>query len=315
MTAAALQALSRWAIEELGLGRVELVTDPDNIASQRVAEKAGFTREGVLRSILVKGTAAAGLWRNVAQPCFAEVSLRCAQLLAPARIEIAQPLDTLADRRVRHEHRGETLLGERVQCRAARSPASPELENEPAASSRTSPSASPCGDSQSAAAAPIGGELSPGREQQMGESGRQRREEEEQRALEPAADSGGLDQGARKHETSSERGRRGSDVREFVGNDRLDLRRPGSREEPVLTASDEPCPWPAENARGGPSGIRYSRGFGADLAAKALDRGVQQRSFAQQQLARADHAGRHPARTSSAKPPPTGRRRTRATNR
>jgi RimJ/RimL family protein N-acetyltransferase len=53
LATAALRALSRWAIEELGLGRVELVTDPDNIASQRVAEKAGFRREGVLRSILV----------------------------------------------------------------------------------------------------------------------------------------------------------------------------------------------------------------------------------------------------------------------
>ena len=53
LTTAALRALSRWAIEERGLGRVELVTDPDNIASQRVAEKAGFQREGILRSILV----------------------------------------------------------------------------------------------------------------------------------------------------------------------------------------------------------------------------------------------------------------------
>ena len=53
LTTAALVALSRWGLEELGLGRVELVTDPDNIASQRVAEKAGFTREGVLRSILL----------------------------------------------------------------------------------------------------------------------------------------------------------------------------------------------------------------------------------------------------------------------
>jgi RimJ/RimL family protein N-acetyltransferase len=53
LTTAALRALSRWAIDELRLGRVELVTDPDNIASQRVAEKAGFTREGILRSILV----------------------------------------------------------------------------------------------------------------------------------------------------------------------------------------------------------------------------------------------------------------------
>ena len=37
----------------VGLPYVEITTDPDNIASQRVAEKAGFTREGVLRSILV----------------------------------------------------------------------------------------------------------------------------------------------------------------------------------------------------------------------------------------------------------------------
>ena len=52
-TTEALLTLSRWGFEELGLGRVELVTDPDNIASQRVAEKAGFTREGILRSILL----------------------------------------------------------------------------------------------------------------------------------------------------------------------------------------------------------------------------------------------------------------------
>jgi RimJ/RimL family protein N-acetyltransferase len=32
------------------LGRLQLHTDPDNVASQRVAESAGFTREGVLRA-------------------------------------------------------------------------------------------------------------------------------------------------------------------------------------------------------------------------------------------------------------------------
>jgi RimJ/RimL family protein N-acetyltransferase len=53
LTTAALVALSRWGLEERGLGRVELVTDPDNIASQRVAEKAGFTREGILRAMIV----------------------------------------------------------------------------------------------------------------------------------------------------------------------------------------------------------------------------------------------------------------------
>ena len=52
LATAALRTLSRWAIEELGLGRVELATDPENLASQRVAEKAGFQREGVLRSML-----------------------------------------------------------------------------------------------------------------------------------------------------------------------------------------------------------------------------------------------------------------------
>ena len=49
----ALRLLSGWAFEELELGRLELVTDPDNLASQRVAEKAGFRREGVLRSYLL----------------------------------------------------------------------------------------------------------------------------------------------------------------------------------------------------------------------------------------------------------------------
>jgi RimJ/RimL family protein N-acetyltransferase len=48
----ALRVLSRWALEELHLQRLELVTDPENIPSQRVAEKVGFQREGVLRSHL-----------------------------------------------------------------------------------------------------------------------------------------------------------------------------------------------------------------------------------------------------------------------
>ena len=49
----ALRVLSRWGFDDLRLGRLELVTDPDNRASQRVAEKAGFRREGVLRSYLL----------------------------------------------------------------------------------------------------------------------------------------------------------------------------------------------------------------------------------------------------------------------
>ena len=46
----ALELLSRWAVQSQGVERLELTTDPDNAASQRVAEKAGFRREGVLRS-------------------------------------------------------------------------------------------------------------------------------------------------------------------------------------------------------------------------------------------------------------------------
>ena len=48
----ALRLLSRWALEKLELQRVDLITDPDNAASQRVAEKVGFRREGVLRAHL-----------------------------------------------------------------------------------------------------------------------------------------------------------------------------------------------------------------------------------------------------------------------
>jgi len=48
----ALRLLSRHALEELHLPSVQLVTDPDNLASQRVAEKVGFQREGVLRAHL-----------------------------------------------------------------------------------------------------------------------------------------------------------------------------------------------------------------------------------------------------------------------
>jgi [ribosomal protein S5]-alanine N-acetyltransferase len=48
----ALRLLSRYAFDELALLRLELITDPDNVGSQRVAEKAGYRREGVLRSHL-----------------------------------------------------------------------------------------------------------------------------------------------------------------------------------------------------------------------------------------------------------------------
>ncbi len=48
----AVRLLARWAFDDLGLARLELTTDPENIASQKVAERCGFQMEGQLRSHL-----------------------------------------------------------------------------------------------------------------------------------------------------------------------------------------------------------------------------------------------------------------------
>ena len=50
--ARALRVLCAWGLGERGLQRLELITDPDNLASQRCAEKVGFRREGVMRAHL-----------------------------------------------------------------------------------------------------------------------------------------------------------------------------------------------------------------------------------------------------------------------
>ncbi len=50
VTTRAVRIVTRWAIEHAGAERVQLRADTQNLASCRVAEKAGFTREGVLRS-------------------------------------------------------------------------------------------------------------------------------------------------------------------------------------------------------------------------------------------------------------------------
>jgi RimJ/RimL family protein N-acetyltransferase len=47
---AAVRLVTRWALEERGAARVEIHVATGNAASQRVAGRAGFTREGVLRS-------------------------------------------------------------------------------------------------------------------------------------------------------------------------------------------------------------------------------------------------------------------------
>lgn len=46
----ALVLLSRWALRELPIARLQLTTDVENAASQRVAERGGFSRECTLRA-------------------------------------------------------------------------------------------------------------------------------------------------------------------------------------------------------------------------------------------------------------------------
>lgn len=48
----ATRLMAGWAFAALGLQRLELTCGPDNERSQRVAERCGFVREGVLRSHL-----------------------------------------------------------------------------------------------------------------------------------------------------------------------------------------------------------------------------------------------------------------------
>jgi RimJ/RimL family protein N-acetyltransferase len=45
----ALAAVARWLLTDVGIQRAWLTANTDNVASVRVAEKAGFRREGILR--------------------------------------------------------------------------------------------------------------------------------------------------------------------------------------------------------------------------------------------------------------------------
>jgi RimJ/RimL family protein N-acetyltransferase len=51
-TPRALRLIAEWAFDELQLPRLQLGTFPGNRASERVAEKVGFSPEGVLRSYM-----------------------------------------------------------------------------------------------------------------------------------------------------------------------------------------------------------------------------------------------------------------------
>ena len=49
----ALILVAGWVFENSEVGRFQLRADTENVASRRVAEKAGFVREGVMRAALV----------------------------------------------------------------------------------------------------------------------------------------------------------------------------------------------------------------------------------------------------------------------
>jgi RimJ/RimL family protein N-acetyltransferase len=57
---AAQRLLARYLFDHTLAVRVEADTDVDNVAEQRALEKAGFTREGVLRAATFRG----GRWRD-----------------------------------------------------------------------------------------------------------------------------------------------------------------------------------------------------------------------------------------------------------
>jgi ribosomal-protein-alanine N-acetyltransferase len=60
VTTNAVRLLARWSLAEFELRRIELVIAVENTASNRVAERAGFTNEGVLRQYRENK----GVWRD-----------------------------------------------------------------------------------------------------------------------------------------------------------------------------------------------------------------------------------------------------------
>lgn len=62
-----LALLTEWAFREARAKRATLIIDVENVASQRVAERCGYTLEGVMRSTYLKAGRRidAGLWSRL----------------------------------------------------------------------------------------------------------------------------------------------------------------------------------------------------------------------------------------------------------
>jgi RimJ/RimL family protein N-acetyltransferase len=63
-----LQLLTDWGFSQLGMKRIELWIDTTNSGSERVAERAGYVLEGVLRSVWFKEEIRRdfGIWSRLA---------------------------------------------------------------------------------------------------------------------------------------------------------------------------------------------------------------------------------------------------------
>jgi RimJ/RimL family protein N-acetyltransferase len=63
----AVELLTRWCFDELGLERIELRIDRENIGSVKVAERAGYRLDGVLRNVHFKEGVRAdlGVWSRL----------------------------------------------------------------------------------------------------------------------------------------------------------------------------------------------------------------------------------------------------------
>ena len=89
----ALRRVCRYALEEVGVERLDLTTDVENLASQRVAEKVGFRREGWCDHTCATRTGTGGTPSLLPAPRGAALTTTCGllHLVVRARSGVASP--------------------------------------------------------------------------------------------------------------------------------------------------------------------------------------------------------------------------------